>query len=114
MRDHPAEDIGEDGRLFDGGIAFFIDHDLQVTSSGTLFIHSTIEVGEIDRLIIVKPFYEIIGDIIDNVEDDYVELYSIANELIRAAERLRDLAQRIEDSETTIAGLFDTDYGPPA
>jgi len=114
MRDHPAEDIGEDGRLFDGGIAFFIDHDLQVTSSGTLFIYSTIEVGEIDRLIIVKPFYEIIGDIIDNVEDDYVELYSIANELIRAAERLRDLAQRIEDSETTIAGLFDTDYGPPA
>ena len=114
MRDHPAEDIGEDGRLFDGGIPFFIDHDLQVTSSGTLFIHSTIEVGEIDRLIIVKPFYEIIGDILDNVEDDYGELFSIANELSRAAERLRDLAQRIEDSETTIAGLFDTDYGPPA
>ena len=114
MRDHPAEDIGEDGRLFDGGIAFFIDHDLQVTNSGTLFIHSTIEVGETDRLIIVKPFYEIIGDILDNVEDDYGELFSIANELSRAAERLRHLAQRIEDSETTIAGLFDTDYGPPA
>jgi hypothetical protein len=112
MRDHPAEDTGADGRLFDAGIPFYIDHDLQVINSGTLFVQSTIEVGDIDRLTVLKPFYEIITDIIDNVEDDYGELYAIANELNREAERLRELAQRIEDSDHNVADLFDTTYRP--
>jgi len=112
MRDHPAEDTGEDGRLFDEGIPFYIDHDLQIISSGTLFVQSTIEVGDIDRLTVLKPFYEIITDIIDNVEDDYGELFAIANELNREAERLRDLAQRIEDSDQSVADLFGADYRP--
>ena len=114
MRDHPAEDTGEDGRLFDEGIPFYIDHDLQVISSGTLFVQSTIEVGDIDRLTVLKPFYEIITDILDNVEDDYGELYAIANELNREAERLRELAQRIEDSGHSVADLFDTAYDSTA
>jgi|TARA_R110002096_G_scaffold428814_1_gene640961 hypothetical protein len=104
----------EDGRLFDGGLSFFIDHDLQIINSGTLFLHSTIEVGESERVIVFKPFYEIIDDILDNVEDDYSELYSIANELNISAARLKDLAQRIEDSVPNVSDLFDTDYGPPA
>jgi len=112
MRDHPAEDTGADGRLFDAGIPFYIDHDLQVINSGTLFVQSTIEVGDIDRLTVLKPFYEIITDILDNVEDDYGELYAIANELNREAERLRELAQRIEDSDHSVADLFDTTYRP--
>jgi hypothetical protein len=112
MRDHPAEDTGADGKLFDAGIPFYIDHDLQVISSGTLFVQSTIEVGDIDRLTVLKPFYEIITDILDNVEDDYGELYAIANELNREAERLRELAQRIEDSGQSVADLFDTAYRP--
>jgi hypothetical protein len=112
MRDHPAEDTGADGKLFDAGIPFYIDHDLQVINSGTLFVQSTIEVGDIDRLTVLKPFYEIITDILDNVEDDYGELYAIANELNREAERLRELAQRIEDSGQSVADLFDTAYRP--
>jgi hypothetical protein len=114
MRDHPAEDTGADGRLFDAGIPFYIDHDLQVINSGTLFVQSTIEVGDIDRLTVLKPFYEIITDILDNVEDDYGELYAIANELNREAERLRELAQRIEDSDQSVADLFDTAYDSTA
>ena len=112
MRDHPPEDTGEDGRLFDAGLPFYIDHDLQVNTSGTLFVQSTIEVGDIDRLTVLKPFYEIITDILDNVEDDYGELYAIANELNREAERLRDLAQRIEDSGQSVADLFGATYRP--
>ena len=114
MRDHPAEDTGADGRLFDAGIPFYIDHDLQVINSGTLFVQSTIEVGDIDRLTVLKPFYEIITDILDNVEDDYGELYAIANELNRESERLRELAQRIEDSDQSVADLFDTAYDSTA
>jgi hypothetical protein len=114
MRDHPAEDTGADGKLFDAGIPFYIDHDLQVINSGTLFVQSTIEVGDIDRLTVLKPFYEIITDILDNVEDDYGELYAIANELNREAERLRELAQRIEDSDQSVADLFDTAYDSTA
>lgn len=112
MRDHPEEDTGADGILFDAGLPFYIDHDLQVNTSGTLFVQSTIEVGDIDRLTVLKPFYEIITDILDNVEDDYGELYAIANELNREAERLRELAQRIEDSGHNVADLFDTTYRP--
>lgn len=114
MRDHPPEDTGEDGRLFDDGIPFYIDHDLQVINNGTLFVQSTIEVGDIDRLTVLKPFYEIITDILDNVEDDYGELYAIANELNREAERLRDLAQRIEDSGQSVADLFGSAYDSTA
>jgi hypothetical protein len=114
MTDHYSEDYGEDGRLFDGGLPFFIDHDLQVISSGTLLIHSTLEIGETERVEIVRPFYEVIDSILDNVEDDYTELYSIANELNLAAARLKDLAQKIEDSVPNVSDLFDADYDPTA
>ena len=41
---------------------------------------------------------------------DYRELYAIANELVSEAERLRALAQRMEDSTENVADLFDAGY----
>jgi len=114
MSNCTPDDFGEDGKLFDGGLPFFIDHDLQVATNGMLYVHSTIEIGDIERVVILKPFYEIVDDIVDNVEDDYLELYSIANELTKESERLRELAQKIEDSDHTVADLFDAGYDSTA
>jgi len=114
MNNHTPDDLGEDGKFFDGGLPFYIDHDLQLVKNGTLYIHSTIEIGELDRVVILKPFYEIVNDIIDNVEEDYQELYGLANELTKESERLRELAQKIEDSDHTVADLFDARYDSTA
>jgi len=93
MNNHTPDDLGEDGKFFDGGLPFYIDH---------------------DRVVILKPFYEIVNDIIDNVEEDYQELYGLANELTKESERLRELAQKIEDSDHTVADLFDARYDSTA
>jgi hypothetical protein len=37
-------------------------------------------------------------------------LYTVANELVRESERLREKAQRIEDSTANVSDLFDADY----
>jgi hypothetical protein len=108
------DDCGEDGVLFPDGLTFFLDHDLQVTDNGSLYLQTTLEIGDLEKVVINKPFWEITQFLIDHAEDDYQELYAIANELIREADRLKDLAQTIEDSDHTVADLFDTDYDPTA
>ena len=94
-------DIGLDGVLFDQGLPFDIDYDLQVSDNGVLDIHAGI-----------KPFYEITEFVLENSNSDYSELYSISNELLREAEKLRELAQRIEDSTANVSDLFDVEYDP--
>ena len=42
---------------------------------------------------------------------DYAGLYTIAHELERNGEKARQAAQIMEDSEATVAGLFDLDPG---
>lgn len=107
-------DYGEDGVLFADGLPFFLDHDLQVPDSGMLYLQTTLEVGEDEKVTIQKPFWEITQFVLDNAESEYGELYDIASELTREANKLRDLAQTIEVSDEVVADLFDADYDPTA
>tara|TARA_R110001592_G_scaffold329186_3_gene610904 strand:- start:282 stop:611 length:330 start_codon:yes stop_codon:yes gene_type:complete len=105
-------DIGLDGVLFDQGLPFDIDYDLQVSDNGVLDIHAGITVNGFDEVLVIKPFYEITEFVLENSNSDYSELYSISNELLREAEKLRELAQRIEDSTANVSDLFDVEYDP--
>lgn len=100
------DDYGQDGVLFDDGLPFFLDHDLQMVDTGTLMLVSTLEVGDLEKVSVTKPVWEITQFIMDNVEGDYQELYAIAAELEYEADKLRDLAQTIEDSDHAVSDLF--------
>jgi hypothetical protein len=108
-----SNDIGHDGLIFEDGLPFFIDHDLQVDDSGMLIIQSTIEAG-LEKAVVRKPFYEITEFMTDDTDLTYGELYSVAHALQQEAEKLRELAVLKEDSEQNVADLFDTDYDPTA
>tara|TARA_R110002153_G_scaffold46549_1_gene131499 strand:- start:1261 stop:1599 length:339 start_codon:yes stop_codon:yes gene_type:complete len=108
-----VEEYTPDANLFEEGIPLFIDHDLDIASNGTLQIKSLITAGDLDETIITKPFYEITDYVLDCADSDdisYTDLYSIANELTSESNRIRDLAQNIEDSSSSVAGLFDSVY----
>ena len=105
-----VEEYNHDATLFEDGLPIYLDHDLEISDSGMLYLKSLITVGDLDDQVILKPFWEIIEYILYNDKLDYRELYSIANELVNEADRLRDLAQRMEDSTENVADLFDAGY----
>lgn len=102
-----ADDLGQDAVLFDEGLPLFIDHDLEVADTGMLYLKTSLTVTGFDELNILKPLYEVTDFILDNCEGEYHELFAIASELTREADKLRDLAQRIEDSTENVSDLFD-------
>lgn len=104
-------DLGNDAILFDGGIPLWVDVDLQADKEGVLNFNIELTVDEFEEIIINKPLYEIIERTLSE-ENDYHQLYSIANELMRESEKLREKAQRIEDSTINVSDLFDADYEP--
>jgi len=107
-----VEDYGQDTNLFDEGLPLFIDHDFEISDEGILNIKSFLTVGDLDEKEIIKPFFEVTEYVLENEDMDYRELYAIANELVSEAERLRTLAQRMEDSTENVADLFDAGYDP--
>ena len=46
-------------------------------------------------------------------EGNYNQLYTIANELTKESERMREVADKIEDSTASVADLFNTAFVPP-
>tara|TARA_R110000744_G_scaffold77081_1_gene152334 strand:+ start:218 stop:547 length:330 start_codon:yes stop_codon:yes gene_type:complete len=104
------EDLGQDATLFDRGLPVFLDHDFEVADSGMLYLNSTLSIGDQDEVLIAKTLYEIVDFVLENSESDFRELYAIASELEREAAKLRDVAQRIEDSDGNVANLFDAIY----
>ena len=46
------DDCGEDGVLFPDGLTFFLDHDLQVTDNGSLYLQTTLEIGDLEKVVI--------------------------------------------------------------
>ena len=107
-----VEDYGQDTNLFDEGLPLFLDHDFEISDEGILNIKSFLTVGDLDEKEIIKPFFEVTEYVLENEDMDYKELYAIANELVSEAERLRTLAQRMEDSTENVADLFDAGYDP--
>lgn len=90
-----------------------LENDLEIDADGVLHIITFIFVDDSDEPTEVRlSFEEVIEGLIDFYRDDpieqagYQQLYSIANEFTRHADRLRDVAGQMEDRN--IAGdLFD-------
>jgi len=107
-----VDEYNHDATLFDEGLPLFLDHDFEISDNGMLNLKSFLSVGDLDEKVILKPFFEITEYVLANPEMEYRELYAIANELVSEAERLRTLAQRMEDSTDNVADLFDAGYDP--
>jgi|TARA_R110002167_G_scaffold62074_1_gene175328 hypothetical protein len=106
------EELGNDAVLFDGGIPLWVDVDLDVDQDGVLNIVIDLTVDEFDEITIKRPMFEIVEGILSDGASSYQMLYTIANELMRESEKLREKAQRVEDSTTNVSDLFDADYDP--
>jgi hypothetical protein len=102
------EDLGNDAVLFEDGIPLWVDVDLEVDDDGQLAIVIDLTVDEFDEITIKRPLFEIVEGLLE--DNDYQMLYTVANELVRESERLREKAQRIEDSTANVSDLFDADY----
>lgn len=105
------EDLGNDAVLFEDGIPLWVDVDLEVDQDGVMNFVIDLTVDEFDELSIKKPMFEIVEELLSD-PSDYQMLYTISNELVRESERLREKAQRIEDSTNNVSDLFDADYEP--
>ena len=102
------EDLGNDAVLFEDGIPLWVDVDLEVDDDGQLAVVIDLTVDEFDEITIKRPLFEIVEGLME--DNDYQMLYTVANELVRESERLREKAQRIEDSTANVSDLFDADY----
>jgi hypothetical protein len=102
------EDLGNDATLFEDGIPLWVDVDLDVDQDGLLNVVIDLTVDEFHEINIQRPFFEIVEGLLG--DSNYQMLYTVSNELIRESERLREKAQRIEDSTNNVSDLFDAGY----
>ena len=105
------EDLGQDATLFEGGIPIWLDLEFEVDDDGMFNVLIYITVDEFEEKVIRKPLYEVIEYMLDD-ETDYRGLYAVANEMVKESEKLREKAQRIEDSTANVSDLFDSAYAP--
>ena len=108
-----ATDFGQDLTL---EVPLFIDHELEVDDYGVLNLESRIYTdpdGTVQNLSV--PFYSMTDAIVEfhTDEGNYNQLYTIANELTKESERMREVADKIEDSTASVADLFNTAFVPP-
>ena len=94
-------------------VPVFVDNDIEVDDHGICRIVSLIYVGdEQDDCVEARvELSAVIDEIIEFYKDSesYNQMYLVAHELTRAAERLRSVAGLIEDSEVAVSDLFDID-----
>lgn len=108
-----ATNIGQDLNL---EVPLFVDHDLEVDDYGVLNLDSRIYTdpdGSAQTLSV--PFYIMIDVVVEfhSEASDYNQLYTIANELTKESERIREVADKIEGSTASVADLFNTAFVPP-
>lgn len=91
-----------------------VDTDLVIDNDGYFYLELDVYINENEdeSHIIRVPFSELIDDLLvfykeEYGVDGYKTLYSVAHELSRQAERLRESAQTMEDSLASTADLFD-------
>lgn len=92
-----------------------VENDLEVDANGVFHIVTLLFVEDRDDPVEVRlNFEEVIDNLIDFYKDDpsmsvgYGQMYSIANEFSRHADRLREIAGYMED-KTLMGDLFDDD-----
>lgn len=96
-----------------------VENDLEVDADGNFHLVSLLFVEDHNEPAEVRiNFEEVIDNVIDFYRDDpssnigYGQMYSIANEFIRHATRLREVAGYMED-KTVMGDLFDDDDSFP-
>lgn len=94
-------------------VPVYVDNDIEVDDHGICRIVSLIYVGdEQDECVEARVELDaVIEEIIEFYKDSnsYNQMYLVAHELSRAAERLRSVAAIIEDSSIAVSDLFDID-----
>jgi hypothetical protein len=102
--------MSEYGVNLDLEIPIYLEHDLEVDDDGTLFLNSFLYVGEEDDSTEIRiefnPLVETAIDLARDFNDGYKQLYGIAHEFERHASRMRDLAEKMEDSVVNVGDLF--------
>ena len=91
---------------------FYFENDLEIDDDGACELVTLVYVADEEDPIVVKASFEsVISDVIEAYTemgvDQYQQIYSLAHELSRNAERLRSTAQQMEDSFTVVSDLFD-------
>lgn len=103
-----AEDIGQDANIFPDGVPIFIYTFLEHDDDGILQHETTLSIEGEEDIIVTRGFYEILDEVkqehVDN--NDYNSLFDLAGDLTKEAERLREEAERIENSTRSVADLF--------
>ena len=92
-------------------VPVYLEHDLEVDDDGTLYLNSFLYLSDNDDSTEVRiefqPIVETVIDIARDFGDGYKQLYGIAHEFERHADRMRDVASRMEDSLTNVGDLFE-------
>ena len=99
------------GVSLDLGVPVYLEHDLEVDDDGVLYLNSFLYIGENDDSTEVRiefqPIVDSVVDLARDFNDGYKQLYGIAHEFDRHSARMRELAERMEDSVVNIGDLFE-------
>lgn len=90
----------------------FVDNDFEIDPDGRCYIVNLIYTNDDDEPYEARVDLEgVIDSLIDGRDNlqGYQTLYAIAHELSRHAQRLRDIAGAVEDSDEVVGDLFDID-----
>lgn len=88
----------------------FVDNDFEIDKHGRCSIVTLIYLEDDEEPVEAQVELEGVVDGILEFYDDpnsYQKLYSLAHEFSRQAERLREVAIRIEDSDNAVRDLYD-------
>ena len=109
-QDAPMSDYLQDVELT---VNAFVDNDFEMDDDGKCYIVNLIYVDEEDPVEARVDLDGVVENLIEHNNDlqGYQDLFSIAHEFARQAERLRDVASRFEDSEGAVLDLFDAGDG---
>lgn len=94
------------------GVPLHVDHDFEVDQDGVGYLVTFLYVGDEDTATETRVDLEgVVDDLCDFYGDaeGYRQLYLVAHEFSRMAERLREKAGYIEDSDRAVGDLFHLD-----
>jgi|TARA_R110000782_G_scaffold40983_5_gene94398 hypothetical protein len=91
-----------------------LEYDLEINKDGVLVVQTELWLDEDMVTPVSMPFYLMVDGLLDSTNKDlnFNTLFAIANDLTREAERVREVAIRIEDSNANVADLFNTSFDP--
>lgn len=102
-------DYGQDIDLV---VRAYVDNDFEIDDEGRCYVVSLIYTNDEDEPYEASVDLEgVIDSLVDYYGDlaGYQKLYALAHEFSRLAERLRDVAGRVEDSDLVVRDLYEID-----